>query len=87
MNLQLFPTNIVYNSFDNLSKARNTYAIVEKFAFAIKYSKKLKKNFLRKVWLKCDKNRSYKVKKHRVQQMSIMKNKYLCKVITTYHSK
>lgn len=58
MNLQASPppTDAVYDSFDNLLKNINTHAAVETFAFAIKRSKKNKKQFLRKglawVWKK-----------------------------------
>lgn len=66
MNLQLFSTNIIYNSFDNFFKTINTYTIVERFVFAIKYSKKSKKRILCKVWLKCNKNRFYKIKRYKI---------------------
>lgn len=46
MNLQLPLTNMVYNSFDILLKAVNTYVATEGFTLAIKCSKKLKKRIL-----------------------------------------
>lgn len=62
MNLQLPPTNVVYNSFNNFVKVVNIHTAVERFAFAIKLSKKLKKEILGKIWLESDKYGSYKAK-------------------------
>ena len=86
MNLQPSPIYMVYDSFDILFKAVNTYAATEGFAFAIKHSKKSKKGILCKVWLDCDKSGSYKAKGHGVQQTSTMKNECPCEVIATCHS-
>lgn len=86
MNLQPPPTNVVYDSFDVLLKAVNTYAATEGFALAIKRSKKPKKGILRKVWLECDKSGSYyKAKGHGVRQTSTMKDECPCEVIATRH--
>lgn len=73
MDLQAPPTNEVYDSFDNLLKAVNTHAAGEGFAFAIKRSKKNKKQILRKVWLECDKSGLYKAKGYGVRQTSSIK--------------
>ena len=86
MNLQRLPTHMVYNSFDIFFKAVNLHAATEGLVFAIKHSKKSKKGILYKVWLECDKSESYKVKKHKVQQTSIMKDEYSCEVIVNCHS-
>lgn len=59
----------------------NTHTATERFVFIIKYSKKLKKKILQKVWLKYDKRESYKAKRYRVQQTSIRKDKCYYKVI------
>ena len=77
---------MVYNSFDILLKAVNTYAATEGFALAIKRSKKSKKGILCKVWLECDKSGSYKAKGHGVRQTSTMKDECPCEIIATRHS-
>lgn len=66
INVQLTSTNVVYDSFNVFLKTINIYIIIKEFVFVIKYSKKLKKEILHKIWLKYDINRSYKVKKHKV---------------------
>lgn len=58
MNLQPPPINMVYNSFDVLLKALNTYVATKRFILAIKHSKKSKKGILHKGSLECNKTGS-----------------------------
>ena len=55
---------MVYNSFENLLKAINTHAVAKSFAFAIKHSKKSKKQILHKVWPEYDKSKAKRMKPH-----------------------
>lgn len=63
---------MIYNIFDNFLK------------YVIKYRKKSEKEILYKVWLKYNKNKSYKAKKHGIYQILIIKEKHLYKIINIY---
>lgn len=78
---------MVYNIFDNLFKTVNTYSIVERIFFIIKYNKKLKKEILYEIWLWYNKSESFKIKKYQIRQISTIKNEYFYEIITIYYSK
>lgn len=82
INLHSLPTNMIYNSFDNLSKALNIYATIEKFAVIIKHSKKSKSRFLARFDFNKRKLRFIKLKEIEYNKYLLYKINALVKLLS-----
>ena len=77
------PIDGIYISFDKLLEYLNDHSAKQGYAITIKWSKKNKKQELRKVWLQCDKGREYKGRGKDIYQTSSRRNKCPWKVAAT----